>query len=78
MTLSTALVVNHELMKLIVQPFQTKFQFQNVFGKSYIKCDSNEKWASPWYSIDNVTTIPCMTNTSLEVNVKYHATDNTL
>ena len=71
-------MVNRELIDLIVQPFITKFELINDFGKSYIKCDSNEEWASPLYSIDTVTTIPCMTNTSLEVNVKYHATGNPL
>ena len=66
--------VYNELSDLIFKPFSTRY-FSN---KTHLKCDSVEEWAGSWYSIYDYRTIPCTTNTTISVNMKYRLSTNTL
>ena len=63
-----------ELIDLIKQTFKTKYRFNGT----HIKCDSNKKWAGPWVDIAADSNTPCVTNTSLEVNMKYRSVNDNL
>ena len=73
--LSTAVVDDYELTDLSKKPFSVRY----LSNGTHYKCDSIEKWADIWYKITDYKTSPCVTNTSLAVNVKFKpATDNNL
>ena len=74
LTLSTSITRIDELIDLIKQPFKTRY----LFNGTHIKCDSKEKWAGLWFNIDADSITPCVTNTSLEVNVKYRSSNKNL
>ena len=66
-TLSTAVVYEYELKELIKKPFSVRY----LFNGTHYKCDSSKEWASKWYMITDYNTSPCVSNTSLAVNVKF-------
>ena len=67
-------VEDKELQDLISQPFSMRYHFNG----SHFQCDKNESWNDRWFSVETESTSPCITNTSLPVNVKYHAANKTL
>ena len=74
LTLSTSITRIDELIDLIKQPFKTRY----LYNGTHIRCDSKEKWAGLWFNIDADSITPCVTNTSLEVNVKYRSSNKNL
>ena len=68
------MVDDYESMELAKKPFSVKF----LTNGTHHKCDYGEEWADRWYIITGYNTIPCFTNTSLPINVKFRATDNEL
>ena len=73
--LSTAMVDDHELTDLSKKPFSVRY----LFNGSHYKCDFSEEWADKWFSATDYNISPCVTNTSLAVNVKFKpASDNNL
>ena len=74
-TLLTAVVNDHELTELIKKPFSVRY----LFNGSHYKCDFSEEWADKWFSATDYNISPCVTNTSLAVNLKFKpASDNNL
>ena len=66
---------DNEIKDLMIQSFSTKY----LYNDTHFKCDSEEEWASSWHSIDTDSTLSlCLANTSLPVNLKYHATGESL
>ena len=72
--LSTAIVDDYELTKLIKKPFSVRY----LSNGTHYKCDFSKEWADTWYIFTEDNTSPCVTNTSLAVNVKFKAYDNNL
>ena len=73
--LSTAVVDDYELTDLSKKPFSVRY----ISNGTHYKCDSSKKWAYKWYIIIEANICPCVTNTSLAVNVKFKpAPDNKL
>ena len=72
--LSTAIVDDHELTELSKKPFSVRYKFNGT----HYKCDCSEEWANTWFLNTDYNTSPCVTNTSLAVNVKFQATDQIL
>ena len=72
-TLFTAVVVDHELAELIKKPFSVRY----LSNETHYKCDFIHELAK-WYKINDSNISPCVTNTSLAVNVKFRAPDYTL
>ena len=68
------MVDDHELTELIKKPFSVRYKFNGT----HYKCDSSEKWANTWYIITDYNMSPCVTSTSLPVNVKFRVADNQL
>ena len=65
---STAVVNEYELTELSKKPFSVRY----LSNGTHYKCDSSEEWADTWYTITDSNTSPCVSNTSLAVNVKFH------
>ena len=75
--ITTSLVEDYELQDLIFnQPFSISYRFNG----SHFQCNVDELWNDSWfdYNVNSISTSPCITNTSLHVNVKYHTQDNNL
>ena len=72
--LSTSVVNDYELTELVKKPFSVRY----LSNGTHYKCDSSKEWANAWFRITDYDTSPCITNTSLAVNVKFKANDNTL
>ena len=74
-TIITSFVEDNELQHLIFdQPFSISYRFNG----SHFQCNVDELWNDSWFVKNVDSTSPCITNTSLHVNVKYHAQDNNL
>ena len=70
-------VQDYELQdRIFNQPFSISYRFNG----SHFQCNVVDKlWNDLWFDKNVDSTSPCITNTSLHVNVKYHATqDNKL
>ena len=73
--LSTAVVDDYEMTELSKNPFSVRY----LSNGTHYKCDHSEEWANAWYTVTDYNTSPCITNTSLAVNVKFKpAADNKL
>ena len=69
------MVDDHELTDLSKKPFSVRYLFNGI----HYKCDFSEEWADKWFSATDYNISPCVTNTSLAVNVKFKpAADNKL
>ena len=62
------------MKELIQKPFSVRY----LSNGTHYKCHFGEEWANKWYMITDYNMSPCVTNTSLVVNVKFKATDNEL
>ena len=60
------------------QIFQQILSINYRFNGSHFQCDSDEVWNDSWFKIDTDSISPCITSSSLPVNVKYQAHDNSL
>ena len=68
-------VQDYELQdRIFNQPFSISYRFNG----SHFQCNADELWNDSWFDQNVVSTSPCVTNTSLPVNVKYHNHDNNL
>ena len=73
--ITTSFVEDYELQDLIFnQPFSISYRFNG----SHFQCNVDEIWNDSWFDNNVDSTSPCITNTSLPVNVKYHTDDNNL
>ena len=72
--LSTAVVDDYKLAELIRKPFSVRY----ISNETHYKCDYSEQWANAWYMITDYNNSPCVTNTSLPINVKFKPVDNQL
>ena len=71
----TSFVEDFELQQRIFhQPFSISYRFNG----SHFQCHVDESWNDSWFDNDVDSTSPCITNTSLPVNVKYHTKGNNL
>ena len=71
----TSFVEDYELQdRIFNQPFSISYRFNG----SHFQCNSDEQWNDAWFDTNNDSTSPCVTNTSLPVNVKYHTQDKNL
>ena len=62
-------------MELAKKPFSVRY----LFNGTHYKCDFSEEWADKWFLFTDYNISPCVTNTSLAVNVKFKpAADNNL
>ena len=73
-TLFTAVVVDHELTELIKKPFSVRY----LSNGTHYKCDDSKELTDKWYSSTDYNVSPCVTNTSIAVNVKFKPEDNKL
>ena len=71
----TSFVEDYELQDLI---FNQTFSISYRFNGSHFQCNVDEFWNDLWFDKNVDSTSPCITNTSLHINVKYHAQDNNL
>ena len=51
------------------------FVLDSSTGTSY---SVDNSWNDAWFSVETDSTSPCVTNTSVPINVKYHCADNEL
>ena len=72
--LSTAVVDDYEMTELSKKPFSVRY----LSNGTHYKCNYTEEWANTWYLSTDYNTSPCITNTSLPINVKFNAADNRL
>ena len=71
----TSFVEDYELQNLIFnQPFSISYRING----SHFQCNVDEFWNDSWFDKKIDSTSPCITNTSLPVNVKYHTQDKNL
>ena len=72
----TSFVEDYELQDLIFnQPFSISYRFNG----SHYQCNVDELWNDAWFDKNVGSNSPCVTNTSLPINVLYHTTqDNKL
>ena len=74
-SITTTLVEDYELQQLIFnQPFSVSYRFNG----SHFQCNVDELWNDSWFDKIFDSTSPCVTNTSLPVNVKYHTQNHNL
>ena len=71
----TSFFEDYELQDRI---FNHPFSISYRFNGSHFQCNSDEQWNDAWFDTNNDSTSPCVTNTSLPVNVKFHTQDNNL
>ena len=76
LSIITSFVEDYELKDLIFnQPFSISYRFNG----SHFQCNVDELWNDLWFDRNFSSNSPCITNTSLHVNVKYRTTqDNNL
>ena len=69
-------VKDYELHDMIFnQPFSLSYRSNG----SHFQCNVDESWNDVWFDNNVSSTSPCVANTSLPVNVKYHKSqDNNL
>ena len=68
-------VEDHELQDQIFnQPNSISYRFNG----SHFQCNVDELWNDSWFDSNVDSTSPCITNTSLPVNVKFHTRDKNL
>ena len=72
--LSTAIVDDYKTIELIKQPFSVRY----LSNGTHYKCDGSKRLTDKWYSITDYNVSPCVTNTSIAVNVKFKPEDNKL
>ena len=53
------------------KPFSVRY----LSNGTHYQCDYSQEWANASYVITDDNTSPCVTNTSLPVNVKFKAAD---
>ena len=73
--ITTSFVEDLELQELI---FNHPFTISYRFNGSHFQCNVDELWNDSWFNNTADSTSPCITNTSLHVNVKYRNDDNNL
>lgn len=73
-TIISAAVDDQELTDLMKQPFSVRY----LSNETHYKCDSSKEWANAWYVISGDNISPCVTNTSVAINVKFKANDDKL
>ena len=73
--ITTSLIEDYELeSKIFNQPFSISYRHNG----SHFQCNIDELWNDLWFDNNVDSTSPCITNTSLPVNVKYHTHDDNL
>ena len=74
-SITTSFVEDYELQdKIFHQPFSITYRFNG----SHFQCNVDDEWNDSWFDKNTDSTSPCITNTSLPVNVKYHTQDKNL
>ena len=73
--ITTSFVEDLELQDLI---FNHPFTISYRFNGSHFQCNVDELWNDSWFNDSAASTSPCITNTSLPVNVRYRTDDNNL